>query len=112
MTIYKNKGIIYANTILELLQNADIKEHVVVDTFNNCREQGYKIKLRNPEDYDYFITIWIYAHRNSDRPTITWTPKANYSEVYDEESWTQRTESFNSCEEAVNRIEKLINEVK
>lgn len=112
MTIYKNKGIIYSNTILELLLNGDLEEHIAVDTFYNCREQGFRLWVRDNDDYSDIISIWVYANRNSDKPTITWTTQFVSSDMFDEDSWANRTESFNTCDEAVTRIEELIKEVK
>lgn len=110
MKVYKNKGIIYANAILDLLADRDVKniDRVSVEPFYNCREQGYKLTFL--KDFEAQKTIWVYAHRNSDRPTITWKDGYSMDNMFNEESWAERTISFDNIEDAVNKIEELLNQ--
>jgi hypothetical protein len=107
MKVYKNKGIIYAEAIVNLLANRDLEGTLHIDLFYNSREQGYKVVFYT-KDYKAKNTIWIYAQRNSDKPTMTWKDGYALSEVYDEESWAKRTISFDTIEEVVNKIEELL----
>ena len=101
MTITKNKGIKYSEYIIETVatyfsDNNNIRASV--ETFYNCREQGYVLRVSDNENYNKAICIWIYAQRNSDSPTITWDyiymPKED-ANMFDEESWLERTFSGN-----------------
>ena len=109
--IYKNKGISYSQFILDYLGNQldkDIK--VGVNTFYNCREQGYCLDIHNA-DYSKGITMWIYAQRNSDLPTITYKPAITLTESgnsFDEESWRERTKSYEDLMEASHEALKII----
>jgi transposase len=109
MKVYKNKGIIYAEAIVNLLANRDLEGTLHIDLFYNSREQGYKV-IFYTEDYKAKNTIWIYAQRNSDKPTITWKEGYGLDEIFDEESWAKRTISFDTIEEAVNKIGELLNQ--
>jgi hypothetical protein len=112
--IYKNKGIIYSQFVLEYvnnnLENNNIKM-VGVDTFYNCREQGYCLTVYN-KDYVGLLTIWIYAQRNSDEPTMTYklgTSANGMGNSYDEESWIERTKSYSDIFELCKDLLELIN---
>lgn len=111
--IYKNKGIMYSQFILDSLGNnleKDLK--IGVNTFYNCREQGYCLDVFN-SDYTKSMRIWIYAQRNSDKPTITYQNGAFLTEAgnsFDEESWRERTTSYDDIAEASYELVKLIKE--
>lgn len=112
MKVYKNKGITYSNLIVDCLANYEIKDvyGMAIDTFYNCREQGYKITIHDEDGFRTILTVWTYAQRNSDKPAITWKKGSLTSNVYDEESWEQRTEEFNNPIDAAIRIADLIKE--
>lgn len=113
MNLYKNKGITYAQCILESLLNyAEVDGLTAfVETFYNCREQGYMVKVEN-ERGTKKIYMWFYAHRNSDEPTITWSyERTSFDNMYDEESWTERTETYTSTDEVVIKANDLIKEL-
>ena len=110
MNITKNRGIKYAQYVLENVSdyytdNNDIR--MSVETFYNCREQGYVLEVRSEKDYSKNICIWVYAQRNSDEPTITWedamipTENAN---MFTEESYEERTKTFSSVDEASREV--------
>lgn len=72
MKINKNAGIVYSENILNILQydmNVDddfisINENIYVNCFDNCREQGYVLKMFI--DFDDPLYIAIAEQRNSD----------------------------------------------
>ena len=102
MNIYKNKGIGISQYFLDILSNRlDRKDiQASVEVFNNCREQGYIIRI-STEDYTIRkgLTFYIYAQRNSDKPTMTWEDKLSYNDMYSEEAYRERTISKESVEE-------------
>ena len=106
MTITRDRGIKYSEYIIETINyyyqdEASIYAHV--ETFYNCREMGYVLEVRSREDFDKAICIWIYANRNSDDPSITWSevraPK-EYANMYSEEDYRIRTKSFKNVTDA------------
>lgn len=112
MNLYKNKGLIYSQGILELLLNyiddGDITASV--ESFYNCREQGYMVRVDNDKDKKMYL--WFYAHRNSDEPTITWKYNSHplSNNMYDKASWEERTKSFSNIVDASDYARKLIAE--
>ena len=115
MKIYKNKGIIYSETILSFLNNRLIDNddlEITVETFYNCREVGYVLRIHD-EFYKKSICIWTYANRWSDEPTISYDyinlPKEE-ANMYDEETWNERTITFKNCEDVVEKIVEIVEE--
>lgn len=110
MTIYKNKGIIYSECFLQLLSNrVDIDNLTIsVEVLDNCREQGYSMRVRN--DKEEGLTFYVYAHRISGEPTITWENEAHYQNMFTEEAWLNRTETKENITDIVEIAEKLIEE--
>lgn len=106
--IYKNKGIIYSQYILDYLNNyLEVKKDISIETFYNCREQGYLLNVYLVNGTP--LRIWLYAQRNSDKPTITY--KRGYTDadnMFDEESWLNTTKTFNTVEDAADETLKLI----
>ena len=98
MNVFKNKGITYSNYIVDRISQyfADNNDLVMnIETFYNCREQGYVLRVHNREcDYNKALCIWVYAQRNSDNPTITWEeiymPKES-ANMFTEDSYINRT---------------------
>lgn len=112
MTTLKNKGINYSNYILEAINNyyADEKRiYVDVETFYNCREQGYVLGFHSEEEYFKNLNIWVYAQRNSDEPTLSWGKEKNHDNMFTEEIYTNTTQTFDSVEKAVNVAIDLVN---
>lgn len=113
MAIYKNKGIIYSECIMDYVSYMMADNGNIIagaETFYNCREQGYVLRFHN-ENYDKHLCVWIYAHRNSDEPTITWDSIAFPEEganMYNQESWEERTKTFENPLEAGVFIWKLV----
>ena len=114
--IYKNKGIKYGEYILNDLsyyldESPDLR--ISVETFYNCREQGYLLNVY--KGFNLLSQIWIYAQRNSDDPTITYKNDGEYSTEdgnrFDEDSWLNRTKSFKNIDEASEYTIKLIKEM-
>lgn len=110
--IYKDKGLIYSEYVLSFMNRDDIitdkKLWVSVETFYNCREQGYVFNVHN-ESWSNKIYIWVYAHRNSDEPTIVWGKEIDGNNMFNEEEWNNQ-KTFNNIDNAVEYVEKIIKE--
>lgn len=111
MNVYKNKGLTYSNYLLDRISQYFIDDNKLsmrVETFYNCREQGYVLRINEVEDYNKALCIWVYAQRNSDDPTITWDyiimPKEN-ANMFNEESYINRTLSGNVDEVTMKAID-------
>lgn len=112
MTILKNKGIAYANYVLDMLSNYYADEdsfYIHVETFYNCREQGYVLTFRHNEDFSKELNIWVYGQRNSDEPTISWGKDIKHDNMFTEETYRNRTTTFDSIEKAVNSVINRVN---
>lgn len=116
MIIRKDKGLRYSEYILDTVNNYLEDEKDIygrVETFYNCREQGYVLEIHNEKDYNKSVCIWIYAHRNSDEPTITWEETRipmEAANMYTEESWLERTKTFEYVENAADEVVNIIND--
>ena len=99
MEIRKDKGLIYSQYVLDFLGLYIDRKDITcsVTSFNNCREQGYILTFYN-DDSTKGLTLYIYAHRVSDEPTITWENKATWEKLYSEDAWINRTKSFGYTE--------------
>lgn len=110
--IYKDKGLIYSEYVLNFLNRGDViydkKLSVYAETFYNCREQGYVLNIHN-SDYSDKLFIWVYAHRNSDEPTIVYGKDIDANNMFNEEQW-EKQKSFNNINDAVDYVEELIKE--
>jgi hypothetical protein len=111
--IYKNKGIVMADYIIEnVFRNLclDVELNGWIDAFNNCREQGYIVYLYDGKGrLDDYLTIYVYQHRNTDLPTLSWDYRFG-GQIYDEDTWVNRTESFEDMDGAIEKMTELIAE--
>ena len=114
MLVYKDKGIKYSQYILEELSTiyiCDVDMSCRVETFYNCREQGYVFEIHSG-DYEKNILIWVYAHRNSDEPTIVYeTGKSLPSEganMFTQDAWENRQFTFKTIEKASEKVKDLV----
>ena len=115
MNIYKDKGLIYSEYILNAVTYSLMDYEVLegkVDLFYNCREQGYVLRIHDKE-YEKSVCIWICANRHSDEPMIVWdyilVPTENGNR-YSEDAWENRNKVFSNIEEAVSQVKKIIKE--
>ena len=113
MIIYKDKGLIYSEYILQQLIYFIDNENILgkVETFYNCRELGYLLRIHD-KDYKKGLCIWIYAHRNSDEPTITYEEKMYPSEsnnMFTEDAWLNNTFTYENVEKASEKAQEIIN---
>lgn len=119
MQITKQKGIIISEYIIDMMNcylSDDSDLYASIETFYNCREQGYVLEVHSLKDYDKSICIWICAQRNSDDPMIVWEetriPQEN-ANMFTEDSYYNRNECFtdikDATEKAVNIIENYFN---
>lgn len=111
MNIIKNRGLNYSEYILGLFGNtfADYTDlGVSVETFYNCREMGYVLRVHDEDDYNKAMCIWVYAQRNSDDPTITWdyiSLPQEEANMFNEESYYNRTFSGDITEVGTKAVE-------
>ena len=105
--LYKNKGIIMAEYILQMVNNR-VCDSVdgFVDTFNNCREQGYIIYIHKNMKV---LSIYVYANRHTDMPSITWeVDELMGDKIYSEDAYYNRTKCFETPDDTVEGIIELI----
>lgn len=114
MEIYKDKGIKYSQYIYEELSRfvlIGVDLTCRVETFYNCREQGYVFEIHT-DDYEKNMLIWVYAHRNSDEPTMVYeTGKSIPSEganMFTQDAWENRQYTYNTIEKLTDKIEQVI----
>lgn len=113
MIIYKDKGLIYSEYVLQdIAYNTDLKDITCrVETFYNCREMGYVFIFHN-EEYNKHLLIWVYAHRNSNEPTIAYdtgkTLPTQPANMFTEEVWHFKTDTFDTIEKASERVQEII----
>lgn len=110
--VYKDKGLIYSEYVLNYMNMSDYINdnnlYVSVETFYNCREQGYVFNVHN-SDWNNRLYIWVYAHRNSDEPTIVWGKEIDGNNMFNEEEWLKQ-QTFENINDAVVYVEKIIKE--
>ena len=72
-----------------------------LNTFNNCREQGYYANIYGDEKNDYKdLYIWIHEQRNSDAIVVRW--QTTYPEgkgMFSEDTYKNRSKEFHYDEE-------------
>lgn len=111
MEFRKYKSIKVSERVLEKAVELveDLEIDILMETFNNCREQGFNININNKK-FDKWMTIWAYSHRNSDQPTVTWKYGlgSQVNGMYGEEEYYKRTISFETEDKAAEYISKLI----
>ena len=108
--IYKDKGLMYSNYIYEQLLyrlGSDSDLRIKVETFYNCRELGYVFRVNN-SDYNDTLYIWVYAHRNSDEPTIIWGKEIEFNNMFTEEDWNNNQKTFENVDKAVDFVCELL----
>lgn len=108
--VYKDNGIIYSNYVLDFISSVIKEKGLIlrVETFYNCREMGYVFNIHN-EEYTDKLYIWVYAHRNSDKPTIVYGKTIDGNNMFNEEQW-EKQQSFEDINNAVEYVSKLIRE--
>lgn len=116
MDILKDKGFKYGDYIIATIGNYFSDENSIytrVEAFYNCREQGYVLEVHDNEDYNKSVCIWICAQRNSDKPMVVWEesilPKEQ-ANMFTEESYNQRYETFDYIEQASEKVINIIKE--
>ena len=72
-----------------------------LNTFNNCREQGYYANIYGNENNDYqSLYIWIHEQRNSDEIVLRWqTAYPEDKGMYNEDTHKNRTKYFHYNDE-------------
>lgn len=72
-----------------------------LNTFNNCREQGYYANIYGNEKNDYKdLYIWVHENRNSDNIVVRW--QTDYPEdkgMFNEDTYKNRSKYFSYNEE-------------
>ena len=108
--IYKDNGIIYSNYVLDFISSVIKEKGLIlrVETFYNCREMGYVFKIHN-EEYTDKLYIWVYAHRNSDEPTIVYGKDIEFNNMFTDKEWEEQ-EIFEDINKAVEYVAKIIRE--
>ena len=83
-----------------------------LETFNNCREQGYFANIYGNEKNEYKdLYIWVHENRNSDNIVVRW--QTTYPEdmgMFSEDTYRNRSKyfSYNEEHQVVNFIMDLI----
>jgi len=99
----------------EKIENAEEEGYKItcyLNTFNNCREQGYYANVYGNEKTDYKdLFIWVHENRNSDNIVVRW--QTEYPEgkgMFSEDTYRNRSKYFSYDEEhqAVDFIWDLI----
>lgn len=112
-----------SHNVMEILKAKDNKIKGYIDTFNNCRETGYILKVWQYGDVklDGKVAIWVHEDRNSDDIVLRYTTKpenVNINNMFSEEVYLNDSEYFrvNHEEEVAEYIieilEKISSEVK
>lgn len=114
MLVYKDKGIKYSQYILEEISTLEICGkglYCRTETFYNCREQGYVFEIHS-NDYEKNMLIWVYAHRNSDEPTMVYElDKCLPSEganMFTQDAWENRQYTYNTIEKLSDKVKEVI----
>ena len=83
-----------------------------LETFNNCREQGYFANIYGNEKNEYKdLYIWVHENRNSDDIVVRWS--TTYPEgkgMFSEDTYRNRSKyfSYNEEHQVVDFIMNLI----
>ena len=101
--------------VMECIDNANECKYDIrgcLNTFNNCREQGYYANIYGLEQNDYQnLYIWVHEHKNSDAIVVRWsTSQPEDNGMFSEDTCNNRSKYFNYDEEhdVVNFIMDLI----
>ena len=87
-----------------------------LETFNNCREQGYVLTVSSC-DYDNkemttgLFHTWAFECRNSDNIVISWQEEYPNNGMFSEETYRERRKYF-GYDEIYNASEFMFNLIK
>lgn len=113
MKIYKDKGLIYSEYIINMVSYymADYENvSAKVETFYNCREQGLVLRVHD-KMYTKGLCIWICAQRNSDEPTIVYDYLILPQETansFGQDAFENRYLVFENVEKATKKVIEII----
>lgn len=100
-----------------LYEGCEEKLSCWLETFNNCREQGFVLMAtdsfkQKKETYTPSIYIWVHEGRNSDAIYVRWQDEYPHNGMYNDETYTERTKTFNHNEQyqAAEFVMKLLKE--
>lgn len=99
-------------TKIENREECGYKIKGCLNTFNNCREQGYYVDIYGNEKNDYkSLYIWVHEKRNSDEIVVRWS--TTYPEakgMFSEDTYKNRSKyfSYNQEHQVVDFIMDLI----
>ena len=105
--------------VCESLDNEQTNNGVKIDgqleTFNNCREQGYVLNLdtldfKNSKATKESLYIWAFECRNSDDIVVSWQTEYPNNGMFSEETYKKRREYFrySGLQEAADFIIDLV----
>ena len=90
--------------VMERIENLEECEYEIkgcLNTFNNCREQGYYANIYGNEKTEYKdLYIWVHENRNSDNIVVRWS--TTYPEdkgMFSEDTYKNRSKYFSYNEE-------------
>lgn len=92
-----------------LKDNSDYDMDYYLQTFNNCREQGYYLTFYCNGK---FLYVWAYENRNSDNIVVVKSDKyPTNNGMFDDEAWENRIDfPYNGEHTAAEKILKMIKE--
>ena len=107
--------------VCEALDNEvdnDVKIDGWLETFNNCREQGYvlhvdSVDFDNPLRTRDTLYIWVHEHRNGDSIVVRWQKEYPTSNgMYNDETYNNRSTWFHydELQKAADFILDLVKE--
>lgn len=107
-----------SHDVIEILKTKDNKIKGYIDTFNNCRETGYVLKVWQYGDIelDGKVIIWVHEHRSSDSIVLRYTTKLediDINNMFNESVHINGTEHFrvNQEEEVADYIIELLQKI-
>ena len=94
---------------LEYEKENGLKVMAWLETFNNCREQGFYLTVVNDSDKRGIPIIYIWAHecRNSDDIVVRWQNEYPDNGMFNEETYKSRTKYFH-CDEEHNAADFIV----
>jgi hypothetical protein len=97
--------------------NNNVKIEGWLETFNNCREQGYVLHLdstdfKNDKRTEENLYVWAFESRNSDDIVVSWQTDYPNNGMFSDETYKERREYFryNGLQEAADFIIDLVKE--
>ena len=95
--------------------NNNIKIDGWLETFNNCREQGYVLHLsstdfKNAKKTEENLYVWAFESRNSDAIVVSWQTDYPNNGMFSDETYNERRKYFryNELQEAADFIIDLV----